>query len=492
MMRRLTNGPRLVVALLFAAAVLGPAAAGAQSAAPPKPSEPGSPVAITKVAGYTESTTRAGVTVSSTHLVCISFENVSDKTLKSVTFELSHRRADGTASEVKTHRRDGTFSPGVEIRGYQGESVGRPDSHALSNCPPFSQLVPGLGDAIATVIRPIEATFEDGTTWTAARPPLTASAGPTPAPVIAETEPAPPWDAAHHAGYLAVVSGGGTLAKPAPQLVSVYAPGRRIPSATFTFPKCCVMAVAFDGAGNLIVGTMGLHDGVLVYAPGSAEPAKRLPEHDGFSVAYDDAGDIAIGGYNSGPDIAVYPHAGNAYRITGQPVPGGLAMSPAGEIAVIEYKSRMVRTYAAGATTPSRQIPFDTAEKPRTDVHPLGKIAYGANGDLAVLDYSGGTIRIFEPGHDQPAYTVRAGGTTLAIDGTGRLFVGGSQGTAVYDAHGNVLSTISHGGSAIAADRTGRAAISNRYRNEVYVIDGDGKQFTVPVPTGPSEIAISP
>jgi hypothetical protein len=492
MMRRLTNGPRFLVAVLLAAVVLGPAGTDAQTAAPPKPSEPGSPVGITKLAGYTESTTRAGVTMSSAHLVCISFENVSDKTLKSVTFELSHRRADGSASEVKTHRRDGTFSPGVEIRGYQGESVGRPDSHALSNCPEFAPLVPGLSGAIATVIRPIAATFEDGTTWTSARPPLTASTGPTPAPIIAETEPAPPWDAAHHAGYLAVVSGGGTLGKPAPQLVSVYAPGRRIPSATFTFPKCCVMAVAFDGAGNLIVGTMGLHEGLLVYAPGSAEPTKRLSEHDGFSVAHDDAGDIAIGGYNSGPDIAVYPHAGNAYRITGQPVPGGLAMSAAGEIAVIEYKSRMVRTYAPGATTPSREIRFDTAENPRKDVGPIGTVAYDRGGNLAVLDYSGGTLRIFEPGHDQPAYNAHTGGTTMAIDGMGRLFVVSALGTAVYDGHGTVVKTIAHGGGAVAADASGRAAISDRIRNEVYVIDPDGKQFTVPVPTGPGKLAISP
>src|ERR1700676_3042269 len=119
----------------------------------PKPSELGSPLAITKIASYTEKTERYGAVVASRNLVCISFENISDRPLKSVTIQLAHQRIDGSVSELKLLQRDGTFSPGIEIRGYQGEKIGRPDSHALSNCPEFSALVPGLTDSVSTSIR---------------------------------------------------------------------------------------------------------------------------------------------------------------------------------------------------------------------------------------------------------------------------------------------------------------------------------------------------
>jgi hypothetical protein len=469
----------------MAAVLLGvlPLAVCAQSPEPsptpvPKPSEPGSPVAITKIAGYVEKTERYGSVISSRNLVCVSFE------------KLAHRRLDGSVSELKLLQRDGTFSPGVEIRGYQGEAIGRADSHALSNCPEFSALVPGVSDAISTSIRPIAAVYEDGTTWLSSRPPLALS---TPPPVVAESEPPPPCDAAHHAGYIAVVSGGGTLAKGAAQLISIFAPGRRTPSATLTYPKCCVMAIAFDPAGDLIVGTQGIHAGLQLYAPGSTEPTRSLADHDGFSIAHDDAGDLAIGGYNSGPDVAVYPQDGAPYRIVGQPVPGGLAMSPAGELALIEYKSRMLRIYPRGATSPAREIAFDTAATVRKDVGPIGAVAYDRKGNLAVLDYLGRTIRIFEPGSDRPANTLSTlDGNAMAFDGSGRLAVISSLLTTIYGADGKIVRVITRGGGAIAA-AAGTAVLSDQYRNEMVVVDLDAKQTTaIPLGTRPSEIAISP
>jgi hypothetical protein len=483
----------LIAAVLLAAM---PLAVCAQEPSPspspvPKPSEPGSPLAITKIASYTEKTTRNGATMSARNLVCISFENISDRPLKSVTIQLAHQRRDGSVSELKLLQRDGTFSPGVEIRGYQGEKVGRPDSHALSNCPEFSELIPGLTDAAFTSIRPIAAVYEDGTTWVSARPPLALSTTP---PVVAETEAPPPWDAAHHTGYIAVVSGGGTLARGAPQLISIFAPGRRTASATLTFPKCCVMAIAFGQSGDLIVGTTGIHAGLQVYAPGSTEPTRSLPDHDGFSIAHDDAGDLAIGGYNSGPDVAVYPRDGAPYRITGQPVPGGLAMSPAGELALIEYKSRMVRIYPRGAVTPAREITFDMASEVHKGVGPVGSVAYDRKGNLAVLDYLGHSVRIFEPGHDQPTVMFRTlGGNAMAFDGSGRLAVISPQVTTLYGANGKVVTVVTHGGGAIAAGGAGNAALSDQYRDEVVALDLDTKRMTIiPIPTRPSSVAISP
>ena len=490
----MTGRVRNLIAAVLLAVV--PLTAGAQEPAPspspvPKPSEPGSPVAITKIASYVERTTQYGATLSARNLVCISFENVSDRPLKSVTIQLAHQRLDGTVSEMKLLQRDGTFSPGVEIRGYQGERVGRPDSHALSNCPEFSALIPGLTDAVSTSIRPIAAVYEDGTTWVSARAPLAMS---TPPPVVADAEAPPPWDAGHHAGYIAVVSGGGTLARGAPQLISIFAPGRRTASATLTFPKCCVMAIAFDGAGDLIVGTMGIHAGMQVYAPGATEPTRSLADHDGFSIAHDDAGDLAIGGYNSGPDVAVYPHDGAPFRITGQPVPEGLAMSPAGELALIEYKSRMVRIYPRGAPAPTREIPFDTAAAPKKDVGPVGSVAYDRKGNLAVLDYLGRTIRIFAPGQDRPAITIPTlGGDAMAFDGLGRLAVISPLLTTFYGADGKVATVVPRGGGAIAASGTGTAALSDQYRNEVVVLGTDAKPTTIiPIPTRPKGVAISP
>lgn len=483
----------LIAAVLLAAM---PLAVCAQEPSPspspvPKPSEPGSPVAITKIATYVEKTERYGATLSSRNLVCISFENISDRPLKSVTIELAHRRLDGSVSELKLLQRDGTFSPGIEIRGYQGEKISRPDSHALSNCPEFSALVPGLTDAASTSIRPIAAVYEDGTTWATARAPLALS---TPRPLVVESEPPPPWDAAHHTGYIAVVSGGGMVARGSPQLISIFAPGRRTASATLTYPKCCVMAIAFDAAGDLLVGTQGIRAGLQVYAPGSAEPSRSFPDHDGFSIAHDDAGDVAIGGYNSGPDVAVYPHDGAPYRITGQPVPGGLAMSPAGELAIIEYKSRMVRIYPRGAVAPAREITFDMASEVHKDVGPVGSVAYDRKGNLAVLDYLGHSVRIFEPGRDQPtiSFSTRAG-NAIAFDAAGRLAVLSSLVTTVYGPDGKIVTTVSRGGGAIAAGAAGNAAISDQYRDEVVVLDLDAKRTTIiPIPTHPSEVAISP
>ncbi len=90
--------------------------------------------------------------------------------MKAVTFEISHRRLDDTTSVVTTQQRTGSFLPGVEIRSYQGEDVSGPgEPRSNAGCvifPPVSDAAP------LTIVRPIAATFADGTVWRTPDPPV--------------------------------------------------------------------------------------------------------------------------------------------------------------------------------------------------------------------------------------------------------------------------------------------------------------------------------
>jgi hypothetical protein len=359
----------------------------------------------------------------------------------------------------------------------------------MSNCPVFAPAIPGAGDAVLTVIRPIAATFEDGTTWTSAGPPVVATT-PVPKPTAVVESDAPPWDAGHHTGYVAVL----TDSRTAPQQVLIFAPGRRGPSATLTFEHCCTQAVAFDRTGNLIVGTMSRHTGVLVYAPGAHEPTKTLADHDGFSIAYDDAGDVAIGGYNSGPDVGVFPANAAVYRVPGQPVVHGLAMAPNGELAMIDYKSRMVRTYAPGTTTPAREIAFDSVPATPNGVPPLGSVAYDRDGRLAVFELLRQTVRVYNRGSVAPAFTIPVRASAIAFDGAGRLYAVTPSATLRFGRDGGAPATVlTHGGVALAVDASGaRLAIMSSAREEVVVAEDGGSQTVIPVGAIPRAIAISP
>jgi hypothetical protein len=351
-------------------------------------------------------------------------------------------------------------------------------------------VIPGIGDAPFTVVRPIAATYEDGTGWASA---TAVSTVPTPVPMAADDTPPPAWDATHHTGYVAVESGGGTPDKPAPYLISLFAPGHRAPSATLTFPKCCVMAIAFDPSGGLLVATMGLHEGLLMFAPGATKPTKSFADHDGFALAVDDAGDLAIGGFNSGPDVAVYPSDGAAYRIPGQPVPGGLAFGPNGELALAEYKSGNVRIYPRGASAPAREFPLSSVATPR-GMYIVGSLTYDRAGDLAVYDFRAGVVRVYPPGSDQPAYAVPARyASGVAFDGSGNLVISSNLVTSVYAPRAvTPTKTIVRGGAALAADARGRFVIADPFRNELIVVDTDGRQTVVPGFDRPSHVVISP
>ena len=69
---------------------------------------------------------------------------------------------------------------------------------------------------------------------------------------------------------------------------------------------------------------------------GASSPTATLPAQSGFSLAVSIFGDVAVGGYNFGSTIAVYPAgvAANVYHLPGLPAFQGLAFSPSGELAV--------------------------------------------------------------------------------------------------------------------------------------------------------------
>jgi TonB family protein len=460
---------------------------GAPAAAAPAislPAESGAPVRITNVSTYLRKTTRGTAVLSNEFLYCISFLAVASP-VRSVTFELYHTRADGIVSSLTSLTRSGNFAPGTEIRSYQGEKVGGfaggGDEHALANCVPFS---PAFDMERFTVVRPIRAELADGSTWVSATAP---AALPTPVAII-DTEDPPPWDAMHHAGYVAVASGGGTMFKPEPQKIVIYAPHRQRPSASIDIPRCCVGGYDFDGSGNLIAA--GGAEGVLVFAPGATTVTRRFPDHPGYVIAVNARGDIAIGGVNRTPDTAVYPATGGAYRVAAAPSASGLALSDDGELAVIDQPSNTVRTYAPGSTVPGRTLIF--SEQPGSAVA-IGSIAYSRHGVLAVRSARDRVIRIYAPGATTPLRTIPAAGAQ-AFDADGELVaISPLQTEIVSPLPGVAPQMLAYGGSAVATERSGRGyAIRDAFRNQFTTYDADGTVTVVPLPFNGSGIAVSP
>jgi hypothetical protein len=445
--------------------------------------EPGAPFTIGKIASYTRSTTRGGVTLYSEQIYCVSF-SAAERTLHSVTFEFDRIRSDHTVEEVATFGRKGTFSPGVEIRSYQGEAVGRPEYHMAADCFPFESVTEG--DAPIIVVRPFAATFDDGSEWHSAI--VTAVA--TPAPV--DTAAAQPWDAKNHNGYIAVVesAGGG---KPVQQHIRLFAPGHGAPSATIVVSGCCIKQIAFLPDGTLVAGSTT--EGILLFAPGATTPTKRLGERAGGALATDVAGDLAIGGERQ-PDVAVYPANGAApYHITAQPILDGLAFAPTGELAVADAQSGKLLTYPRGATTASRELTFVTTAKPGPMAGALG---YDDAGKLAVFDAPDQAVNVYGPTETKPSFTIAVHGApfriaTAVMSPDGTIGIVGPYGTHTFSAAGGPPRFNSaHGGSAIALAADGTVAIADPYREELVVFHPD-KTTTIAPGIGTSDaIAISP
>lgn len=466
-------------------------AAHAAAQAQPTPSpfrtilerERDAPVTITKVAGYQWTEHRGTAILMQMHRYCISFV-AATRPVSSVTFEISHRRLDGSVTAVATLKRDGTFAPGTEIVSYQGEAVAGPgDQHALAGCVDFP---PAFVDAPLTVLRPIAATYADGTVWAALRAPVVAET-----PIAVPDDRPPPWDADHHAGYVAAITGGGATMR-GPKTVLVFAPRHRLPSASLAFASCCVEALAFDLRGNLVVASSS--EGVQVFAPGATTPSRRLPARNGVTLAVDDAGDIAVGNPTD-PDVVVYPGDGAApYRIRGSPTYDGLAYSPAGELAVFTT-DRIVRTYEHGSTQPNRTFAVaalaardvtvshvaDSAPRIAADGAPLlGRVAYDGAGNLAVENVAADTTSIIPPGAQVPSAAIPAVGGVF--DAAGELVVTATQLTRVFRSRGGPpVRTIVRGGIDVAADpAASRFVLADPYRHELVVYEDDGTQTVVP------------
>ncbi len=445
------------------------------------PSESGAPVTITDIANYSRSTTRGGVPLSNDYLYCVSF-HAETADVHSVTFEIYHARADGSITNVKTLTRDGDFAPGVEIRSYQGEKVaGGGDRHALANCIPFS---PAFGDERTTVVRPIRAELADGTNWVSKTPPAAVA----PPIEVTDTAVPPPWDGAHHSGYIAVASGGGSIIKPEPQQIAIFAPQRQRASATITIAKCCVSQYGFDGSGNLIAASTA--EGVLVFAPGATTATRRLPDHVGYVLAINHRGDIAIGGVNRSPDVAVYPAGGSPYRIAAAPPAGGLALSESGELAVIDQATNTVRCYPRGAVEPSRSFAFSGVPYARIA---MGSLAYSHQGILAVQSTTEHLIRLYLPGQSTPVKTAPAAGA-FAFDGDDDMIGISTLQTQIMSPNPSVPPRmIAHGGAAIAAEYASRRfAVRDAFRNELTIYETDGTQTLVPQLFRGTGVAISP
>ena len=310
------------------------------------------------------------------------------------------------------------------------------------------------------------------------------TATPSPVPTIAPPAGIPAWNAAQHKNYVAIAYGGNP-----PEHISVYAPGQSVASATLTYNGCCFWQIAFDAQGNLIAATT--NDGIFIYAPGVDAPPKTLPAQGGFSLAVSPQGDFAIGGYNMGPTVAVYPggSASGMYRVPGQPAFQGLAFSPTGELAVPNANGT-VQTYARGSTTPNRTLPVNLNSNGNTAV-----LAYDGAGNLAVGSFTQTSLGVYAPGATTPAYTI--GGfvevQSMGFDGANRLVVGETADVKIFAAgSATLVRTITNTiPVAMAVDPDGDIALAG-WTSPSKVFQANGNVVTMNGLFQANGVAISP
>jgi len=322
-----------------------------------------------------------------------------------------------------------------------------------------------------------------------ASPTPTPTPAPTPSPTPSPTPAPVPWTASQHHDYVAIGYGGNV-----PQYVNIYSPGRNVPSATITYNACCIEGLAFDAAGNLLMATSGggATGAVYYYAPGApSAPFKTLPAHGGFSLALSSQNDVAIGGYNSGNTVAVYPGgAANAiYQVPGQPAFNALAFSPSGELAVPQSDGT-VQTFAHGSATPNRTLPLDL----RIGGTNFGVVAYDGAGNLAVGGPTSSTVGVYAPGAATPSYTIGGFGNVqaLAFDSANRLLVGQSSSVDIF-APGSTtrVKTLNAAVQALAVDADGDIATAG-WVSASMVFQANGNVVTINGLFQATAVAISP
>jgi hypothetical protein len=266
-----------------------------------------------------------------------------------------------------------------------------------------------------------------------------------------------------------------------PQHVAFYTVGQTVPTRTLTYNGCCFWQILFDPQGDLV-----MVDGSKIdfYAAGSTTPFKTLPAQGGFSLAMSAQGDFAVGGYNMGSTVAVYPggSASAIYRVPGQPAFQALAFSPAGELAVPQSNG-MVQTFARGSTTPNRTLPLNAIAPSGVNV---AKVAYDQNGNLAVTSYPATSIGVYASGATIPAYTISGfnGVQSFVFDNTNRLVVGDgvsiNSSIKIFAAgSATLVRTLSNNNpSAIAVDTQGDIAFAGQ-QNPSGVYLGNGSAVTI-------------
>lgn len=247
-----------------------------------------------------------------------------------------------------------------------------------------------------------------------------APATPTPSPVPSPTASPTPSSSIMAIGY------GGNP----PQQITFYRVGQSAPLRTITYNGCCAWQLAFDPQGDLIMSTT---TDVEYYAPNATTPFKILP-HGGFSMALSAQGDIAVGGYNMGSTVAVYPGgvASAGYQIPGQPAFQSLAFSPSGELAVPQADGT-VKTFPARSTVANRTIPVHSIAPSGVNTADL---AYDRNGNLALAVYPENAIAFYPPGATAPSYTIPlpSGVDSFTFDASNNLVVGNTSSLRVLAA----------------------------------------------------------
>lgn len=318
----------------------------------------------------------------------------------------------------------------------------------------------------------------------------TATPAPTSTPTSMQTSPGiPAWTSTQHTNYVAFSYG-----ENPPQSIAIFAPGQSTASTTITFNGCCIYAIAFDAQANLIVST--IYGGLFFYPPGSTTSTKSLPAQGGTSLAVSQLGDIAIGGYNSGPSVAVYPNESSSamYDVPGAPAFGGLAFSPSGELAV-PMADGTVETFPHGSTVANRTLPVDLIG-PGVGHLNEAVVAYDGLGNLALSSPFLTTVSIYAPGSTSPSYTVSGFNSveSLVFDATNRLIVGNGSSIEIFAAGSSTLvKTISTASEsvALAVDASGDIAqAGNGLPSHIY--QANGNVVTLNNLTGAQGVAISP
>jgi sugar lactone lactonase YvrE len=194
---------------------------------------------------------------------------------------------------------------------------------------------------------------------------------------------------------------------------------------------------------------------ILVYSPKSAKPVQTITDglKGGFAgtdpMAFDASGNLYVASYSANTVTAYAPgKTSPSYQITkGMDTPYALAVDSAGNLFVLNcpncayYNHKRadqgsVAVYARGATSPSYTItkgihnPIALAFD-RSDNLYVASCPTKAAPHICTANYyvqpAGGTVTVYPPGKESPAYTISNGidaPRSLAIDSSGALYVG--------------------------------------------------------------------